>query len=93
MKELFTEILDNIGFACWVEIVTDNPSCTYYFGPFLTKEEAQKAQGGYVEDLEAEEAQGITVNVKRCKPDNLTVFNEVETAPLHGLSSFSGQIS
>ena len=92
MKELLTEILDNLKFACWVEIVTDNPSCTYYFGPFLTKLEAEKAQGGYVEDLETEGATGIVVKVKRCKPNNLTIFNEVDSHA-QGIPSFSGQIS
>ena len=39
----------------WVEIVTDLPRCTYYFGPFDTDKEASSNIPGYVEDLESEE--------------------------------------
>lgn len=76
MKELCIKILNILGLAYWVEIVTDYPKCTYYFGPFLSKEEANKAKDGYVEDLQRESAQGISVVIKRCKPDKLTIFDE-----------------
>ncbi|HBB35512.1 MAG TPA: hypothetical protein DDZ80_00765 [Cyanobacteria bacterium UBA8803] len=76
MKEVFTKILQTLGLAFWVEIVTESPQCTYYFGPFFTEEEANAAKGGYIEDLEGEGAQGIFVTVKRCKPTNLTIFDE-----------------
>lgn len=72
------KILNFIGMAYWVEIMTDSPQCTYYFGPFANKREADVASGGYLEDLQNEGAQGIKVIVKRCKPSNLTIFNEVE---------------
>ncbi|HAX88387.1 MAG TPA: hypothetical protein DCY91_19500 [Cyanobacteria bacterium UBA11370] len=76
MKEIWIKILELIGLAFWVEIVTENPQCTYYFGPFVSQEEAEAAQGGYIEDLESEGALGIAVTVKRCKPTNLTIFND-----------------
>jgi len=76
MKEVLTNSLQFLGLAFWVEIVTDDPQCTYYFGPFSSKQEAESAQGGYIEDLENEGAQGISVNVMRCKPTNLTIFDE-----------------
>ncbi|MCU0534350.1 MAG: DUF1816 domain-containing protein [Hydrococcus sp. Prado102] len=78
MKEIFLWILNFLGLAYWVEIVTDYPRCTYYFGPFLSYQEAQKAQGGYVEDLQQENAQGIAVTIERTKPANLTIFDEKE---------------
>ncbi|MGV0025897.1 DUF1816 domain-containing protein [Phormidesmis priestleyi] len=56
----------------WVEITTADPQCTYYFGPFNSSLEARKLYSGYVEDLEGEGAQGITVTIKLCKPEILT---------------------
>lgn len=60
--------------AWWLEIITAIPQTTYYFGPFETAEEAQQSQGGYLEDLQQEDAQEITVQVKWCKPKQLTIF-------------------
>ncbi|NHC36008.1 DUF1816 domain-containing protein [Scytonema millei] len=36
------------------------------------------ACSGYVEDLKSEAAQGIQIEIKRCQPSELTVFNEEE---------------
>lgn len=76
IKENLTNLFYNFGWAWWVEIVTRNPRCTYYFGPFISSKEADVASGGYVEDLEQEGAQNIVVNIKRCKPDNLTIAED-----------------
>lgn len=75
------KLLDFLGFAYWVEILTDNPKCTYYFGPFLTQKEAISAKDGYIEDLNNENAQGITVTIKRCKPNNLTICDDLGDRP------------
>lgn len=77
MKEFLITILNFLGLAWWVQIVTQNPTCTYYFGPFLTAKEAQVAQEGYVEDLQEEGAQDISIAVKRCKPSLLTVSDDL----------------
>jgi hypothetical protein len=83
MKEKFLQLVDLLGFAFWVEIGTTVPRCTYYFGPFLAKSEAETAKDGYLEDLLGEGAQGIQVQVKRCKPKDLTIFDDVmETSGL-----------
>lgn len=76
MNEFLTSLLDAIGLAWWVEITTDNPRCTYYFGPFPNQSLAASSQSGYVEDLEQEGAQNIVVKVQRCKPKNLTVYDD-----------------
>ncbi len=76
LKEIMISLLNFLGWAWWVEIATDNPRCTYYFGPFLSKNEAETAKNGYIEDLEQESAQGISFAVKRCKPSDLTVYEE-----------------
>ena len=77
MKEQLTNMLEFLGLAWWVEIITQNPSCTYYFGPFMSYEEAEDAQDGYIEDLQGEGAQGISAAIKRCKPTELTIFDEM----------------
>jgi hypothetical protein len=41
---------------------------------------AKASVAGYVEDLEIEGAQGIAVKVARCKPTDLTIFDEAEEA-------------
>lgn len=76
MKEFLTNLLNYLGVAWWIEIVTANPSCTYYFGPFLSAKEAEAQKDGYMEDLEEECAQGIKFEILRCKPGQLTVEDE-----------------
>ena len=57
----------------WIEIHTNNPQCTYYFGPFQTAFEAQALQAGYLEDLQQEQAQIVTAQIKQCQPQQLTL--------------------
>lgn len=63
-------------FAWWVEVVTAQPKCTYYFGPFASAEEAKRDEPGYVEDLEKEGSKGIAAQVKWCQPKELTIAEE-----------------
>ncbi|HEY9634369.1 MAG TPA: DUF1816 domain-containing protein [Coleofasciculaceae cyanobacterium] len=60
----------------WVKIVTQSPSCTYYFGPFDNSTEARLTQSGYVEDLELEGAAGISVYILQEQPKTLTICEE-----------------
>ncbi|MDF5712123.1 MAG: DUF1816 domain-containing protein [Nostoc sp. S4] len=93
LKEGLINTFDYFGWAWWVEIVTQNPRCTYYFGPFLSSSEARLASIGYIEDLEIEGAQGITINVKRCKPNNLTIAEDLgERFDRKVQPAFGGQI-
>lgn len=92
-KESLINTFHQLGLAWWVEIVTQNPRCTYYFGPFFSSGDAKVAIKGYVEDLEVEGAQGIVVNVKRCKPGNLTIAEDLgERIDLKVKPAFGGQI-
>ena len=77
LKEALVNLFHGFGWAWWVQIVTQTPRCTYYFGPFLSVKEAKAATIGYIEDLEQEGAQGIAVDVKRCKPDALTISDDL----------------
>jgi hypothetical protein len=94
MKDFFIQLLNLVGLAYWAEIITSTPHCTYYFGPFSSKRDAEVAQTGYLEDLANENAQGIVVKIKRCKPQNLTIFDdEVEALrPFNVMRPISGQI-
>jgi Domain of unknown function (DUF1816) len=78
MKDLLTRSLNQLGLAWWVEVTTENPKCTYYFGPFGSSTSASAHQSGYIQDLEAEGAQNIQAAVKRMKPQALTVYDEAE---------------
>ena len=91
MQELLTSLLDLLGLAWWVEINTDTPRCTYYFGPFFSAAAAEAAKPGYVEDLEQEGAQGIAIAVKRCKPVTLTVSDDFWEKPSQMPRALSGQ--
>lgn len=85
-------LLNFLGLAWWVEIGTQTPKCTYYFGPFLSQKEALAAQVGYLEDLEQEGAQEIKASVRRCKPSHLTVSDDLGEFSSPGRPIFSGQM-
>jgi hypothetical protein len=74
---IWTDILNFLGRAWWIEVLTTQPQCTYYFGPFADGKAANMAIQGYIEDLENESAQGIKTQVKRCKPDRLTIDGDL----------------
>lgn len=92
LKELLISLLNFLGLAWWVKIATEKPRCTYYFGPFMSKSEAEAAKSGYIEDLDQEGAQGLTFAIERCKPSNLTIYDEMGEMGSRGTSpAFSGQ--
>lgn len=68
--------VDRQELTWWVKIKTNTPRCIYYFGPFEDAKEARLSQVGYLEDLLEEKARGITVEIKQCQPENLTIFEE-----------------
>ena len=76
-KDLLVTTQNRLGFAYWIEVTTESPACTYYFGPFQSQEEAEAARSGYEEDLKAEAAEGIQSTIKQCKPEFLTSPEEL----------------
>ncbi len=78
MKENLAKLSNYLGLAYWVKVETQKPSCTYYFGPFISELEAEIDQSGYVDDLKQEGAQGISVKIQRCKPTELTLDGDRE---------------
>ena len=94
MKEILTIIFNFLGLAYWVKIVTNTPKCTYYFGPFLDRTEAKIAQSGYLEDLKDEGAKEICVTIERFKPNDLTIYQDLEdTGQYKTITNFTGQTS
>jgi hypothetical protein len=81
MQDTVLNLFNSTGMAWWVEVVTENPSCTYYFGPFMKESNAQAALPGYVDDLVQEGAIGIRAIAKRCKPEQLTIINDESSEP------------
>ena len=67
---------DKLKLAWWVKMTTTTPLCIYYFGPFGSAKEAELAQSGYIEDLEQEGVEGITVQIQQCQPKELTLFED-----------------
>lgn len=92
MKDLLSNLLNLFGFAWWVEVITETPACTYYFGPFLSAKAAAASKSGYIEDLEQEGAQGIKVTLKRFKPARLTVADDLGEKSNQGSRSLHGQL-
>lgn len=82
LSSRFAEFYNRLGLAWWVEIKTSSPVCIYFFGPFISQKDAEEALPGYIEDLEAEQAQTIVTDVKRCKPTQLTVCDELDVKPV-----------
>jgi hypothetical protein len=77
----------------WVEVKTEGPSCTYYFGPFDIEEEAKLAQRGYVEDLQHEGVQQVNATIaRRTAPKTLTIYDEETDTSYPGPKpAFSGR--
>jgi len=75
-EEIFTDYLEKMGLACWIEIITESPECIYYFGPFAGGYEAQQSLQGYLEDLQAEDAQIVSLDIRRGIPRELTIIEE-----------------
>ena len=65
---------NKLGLAWWAKIETENPSTTYWYGPFITKRGLKENLGSFVQDLNDEGATNIKYSVFRCnKEEPLTV--------------------
>jgi hypothetical protein len=60
----------------WIEVFTAHPLCIYYFGPFETKQEAQVAQEGHLEDLRSEGAEIMSMQTSFSQPRRLTIYED-----------------
>ncbi len=74
LKNTLTTLWENLGLATWIKITTADPPCLYYFGPFLSEQEAQEHQPQFLQDLQEEGAEGIEAEILQCpRPEQLTL--------------------
>ena len=65
---------NKLGLAWWAKIVTEQPSGTYWFGPFITKRSLKENMQSFINDLSDEGSTNIEHSLVRCKKEEpLTV--------------------
>lgn len=62
--------------AWWLKINTMNPSMTYYFGPFISAQEAEIAQPSYINNLEQDGLQIQTIQIQQRQPASIMSENQ-----------------
>lgn len=62
--------------AWWLKVNTVNPSMTYYFGPFISAQEAEIAQPSYINNLEQDGLQIQTIQIQQRQPASIMSENE-----------------
>jgi len=64
---------NKLGLAFWAKVETENPSATYWYGPFLTKRSLNKNLEKFLYELTAEGSKDIKHSIVRCnKKEPLT---------------------
>ena len=65
---------NKLGLAWWAKIESENPSATYWYGPFLTKRSLKENMPSFIKDLSDEGSTKIKHSIVRCrKEEPLTV--------------------
>ena len=73
-KKLIRNFGNKLGLAWWAKIETDQPSITYWFGPFITKRSLKEDISSFIEELTDEGSKNIKYSLVRCKKEEpLTV--------------------
>ncbi|MDC3118981.1 DUF1816 domain-containing protein [Prochlorococcus sp. AH-716-K03] len=73
-KKLIRNFGNKLGLAWWAKVQTENPSVTYWYGPFLTKRSLNENLEIFLSDLSDEGSTDIKHNIVRCnKEEPLTV--------------------
>jgi len=73
-KKLIRNIGNKLGLAWWAKIETEDPCCTYWFGPFITKRSLKENISSFINDLSDEGTKNIKHSLVRCKKEEpLTV--------------------
>ena len=60
---------NKLGLAWWAKIETDQPSTTYWFGPFITKRSLKESMPSFINDLSEEGLTNIKQSLLRCKKE------------------------
>jgi hypothetical protein len=74
MDQLQNSSIYELGW--WIEILTAQPLCLYYFGAFTSHQEVQQLQAGFIEDLLLESATILSANIRFCQPSQLTLTRD-----------------
>ena len=66
---------NKLGLAWWAKIDTDQPSATYWYGPFITKRSLKENMQSFIKDLSDEGSINIQHSLVRCKKEEpLTIW-------------------
>lgn len=88
LKNTLTTLWENLGLATWIQITTTDPPCLYYFGPFLSQQEAQEHHPQFLQDLQEEGAEGIETQILQCsRPEQLTVDRSQDPAEVSAMEA------
>jgi len=60
---------NKLGLAWWAKIDTDQPSATYWYGPFITKRSLKENLKTFIKDLSDEGSTNIQHSLVRCKKE------------------------
>ncbi len=60
---------NKLGLAWWAKIETEQPSVTYWFGPFITKKSLKENISSFIKDLSEEGSSTIQHSLVRCKKE------------------------
>ena len=73
-KKLIRNFGNKLGLAWWAKVETENPTATYWYGPFLTKRSLNKHLENFISDLSEEGSKNIQHIIIRCnKEEPLTI--------------------
>jgi len=65
---------NKLGLAWWAKIQTEQPTTTYWYGPFITKRSLKENISSFISDLSDEGSINIEYSYIRCKKEEpLTV--------------------
>ena len=65
---------NKLGLAWWAKIESENPSATYWYGPFLTKRSLKQNMPSFINDLTDEGTSTIKHSIVRCKKEEPLSF-------------------
>ena len=57
----------------WITILTAQPLCLYYFGPFTFSQDAESIKDRFIEDLRQENALILCTRIRFLQPSQVTV--------------------
>ena len=65
---------NKLGLAWWAKIDTDQPSATYWYGPFILKRSLKESMYIFIKDLSDEGSTNIRHSIMRCKKEEPLTF-------------------